>query len=285
MANGTLVALPGGRFIMGADDFYPEERPARAAYVDAFAIDATPVTNAQFAAFVGATGHVTVAEAMAQTGSLVFTPPDHAVPLDDPTAWWRLVPGADWRHPLGPDSSIEMLADHPVVQVALADATAYADWAGKALPSEGQWEYAARGGLDGASYAWGDDPFPGERRMAKTWEGMFPWYNAAPPGLERTSPVGSYPANGHGLYDMIGNVWEWTRDPAPDQPGSDQPGPDPRCCSGGDGGSVAPRHVLKGGSHLCAPEHCQRYRPAARWPQPADTAASHIGFRCVSRPR
>ncbi len=273
--------LPGGAFLMGSADFYPDERPVRAVTVAPFAIDTTPVTNAQFARFVVATGHITQAERPTQAGdppaSLVFMPTTTPVDLTGPPLWWQLIPGADWQHPTGPDSDIATRADHPVVHIALADAQAYADWAGKALPSEVQWEYAARGGLDGANYAWGHDFTPGGHMMAKTWAGAFPWYNAAPAGLERTSPVGSYPANGHGLFDMIGNVWEWTTSAYQGTRSTTTPA----CC--GPATTATAFLVTKGGSHLCAPDYCQRYRPAARWPQPADATTSHLGFRCVSR--
>lgn len=285
--------LPGGSFAMGAKGFYPDEAPVRQVSVDGFWIDETLVTNAQFARFVAATGHVTQAEvapnpadypgmdlALAVPASIVFMPPDHPVGIRGEASWWEMVPGANWRHPLGPESSITGIERHPVVHIGYADALAYADWAGKGLPNETEWEYAARGGLDRAIYAWGDELHPGGRRMAKTWEGDFPNYNSAPPGLERTSPVKSYPRNGYGLYDMIGNAWEWTVDHY-DRANAQTL---PQCCgSNSRAPAMIERRVLKGGSHLCAPTYCQRYRPAARWPQPIDTTTSHIGFRCVVR--
>ena len=287
--------LPAGRFAMGSDHFYADERPVRTVDVGGFWIDETPVTNAQFARFVAATGHMTFAEiapdvadypgmdpALAKPGSIVFVPPAHPVDVADGAVWWRFVPGADWRHPLGPQSDLAGRERHPVVHIGYSDALAYAQWAGKALPTEAEWEYAARGGLDGCAFAWGDELHPGGRRMAKTWEGVFPHRNDAPPGLERTSPVKAFPRNGHGLYDMIGNVWEWTADRYDAPPGGAEEAP--RCCGGArDMASPAPRHVAKGGSHLCAPSYCQRYRPAARWAQPIDTTVSHMGFRCVIR--
>ncbi len=285
--------LTGGTFLMGSDDFYDDERPMRSAQADAFWIDEVPVTNAQFARFVAETGHVTFAElppdpasypdmdpTLAVAGSIVFTPPVQSVPLDGPVSWWSYLAGADWRHPLGQDSDLSGLGRHPVVHIAYSDALAYAVWAGKQLPTEAEWEYAARGGLEGRAYAWGDELHPAGRVMAKTWSGAFPWRNDAPAGLERTSPVKSYPANPFGLYDMIGNVWEWTADDYRDGKAADAP-----CCGGGGrtSASATVRKVAKGGSHLCTPSYCQRYRPAARWPQPIDTSTSHMGFRCVIR--
>jgi formylglycine-generating enzyme required for sulfatase activity len=285
--------LPGGRFRMGATGFYDDEGPVRAVTVDPFWMDRTPVTNAQFARFVAATGHITTAElppdpanypgmdpALAVPASIVFSPPAGPVDLDGSANWWAMVPGACWRWPLGPGSDLAGRDSHPVVHVTYADAAAYADWAGKALPTEAEWEFAARGGLDGATYAWGEELHPDGRRLAKTWEGDFPWRNAAPPGLERTSPVRSYPGNAYDLFDLIGNVWEWTvtRYDAPPDPAGAQ------CCGGvATTTAGAIRRVAKGGSHLCAPGYCQRYRPAARWPQPVDTSTSHMGFRCVIR--
>lgn len=302
-----MRAVPGGVFTMGSDRFYPEEAPLRKVRVDPFLIDETPVTNAQFARFVAATGHVSLAETipnpddypgilpeMIRAGSAVFHRTRSPVDLGDATQWWHFVFGADWRHPLGPDSSIEGLDDHPVVHVAYRDAEAFAAWAGKSLPTEAEWEVAARGGLDGADYAWGDELVPGGRMMANYWQGLFPFANQLLDGWERTSPVRSFPANGYGLYDMIGNVWEWTCDwyarPKPRR------SPERQCCvpanpRGGqmrdsyDPRSAAriPRRVLKGGSHLCAANYCRRYRPAARHPEAVDTSTSHIGFRCVVR--
>ncbi len=273
-----MIALAGGRFRMGADDSYPEERPVHEAVVEAFEIDETPVTVAAFAEFVGATGYVTTAEtapdpadypdvdpALLVPGSLVFTPPDGPVPLDDVRRWWTWLPGANWRRAEGPD--------HPVTHVSHTDALAYARWAGKDLPTEAEWEFAARGGLDRAPFAWGDDPDPAGR--ANTWIGEFPWQRL---GLGTTSAVGSYPRNGYGLADMTGNVWEWTADRYRAGPSRTRP-----CCAPGAGDAAT--HVIKGGSHLCAPNYCLRYRPAARQPQSADSSTGHLGFRCVRRPR
>ena len=303
----AMVWIPGGTFTMGSDDHYAEERPARRAAVDGFWIDPTPVTNRQFARFVAETSYVTFAEfppdpndypgadpRMLVASSMVFTPPRVAVDLRYPAQWWAFIPGADWRHPQGPGSNLEGLDDHPVVHIAWVDALAYAAWAGVELPTEAEWEFAARGGLEAVEYAWGDALTPDGRYMANTWQGVFPNANSLEDGWARTSPVGAYPANGHGLYDMIGNTWEWTVDwwSTPDPAATS-----PRCCSaknprGGleetsyaEDGLPIPRKVLKGGSHLCAPNYCRRYRPAARHPQPIDTSASHVGFRCVARSR
>ncbi|VCU72232.1 Serine/threonine-protein kinase pkn1 [Pigmentiphaga humi] len=287
-----LVRVPGGTFTMGSDAHYREERPARRVSVLGFRIDRYPVTNAEFRAFVAATGYVTTAErqpdprlypdadpALLAPGALVFVNPGKPVGLRDFRNWWAYVLGACWRHPLGPDSDLDGLDEHPVVQVSYEDARAYAAWAGKALPTEPEWEFAACGGLDGAVYPWGDEFMPGGQTMANTWQGQFPWQNTLEDGYERTSPVKSYPPNGYGLYDVAGNVWEWTATPFGAPPGADAP---KSCCiPQRDDPSV--RHVVKGGSHLCAPNYCLRYRPAARQGQTLDTATSHIGFRCVVR--
>jgi formylglycine-generating enzyme required for sulfatase activity len=298
-----MTWIPGGTYIMGSDRHYPDERPAHAVAVDGFWIDTTPVTNDAFAAFVAATGHVTLAETTPSAddypdadpvalvpGSLVFVPPESPVPLDDVTRWWRYVPGANWRAPTGPGSDVEGLGSHPVVHVAHADAQAFATWAGAALPTEAEWEFAARGGLDGATYAWGDEFVPAGRRMANTWQGRFPWERTNASVSDRTTAVGSFPPNGYGLLDMIGNVWEWTDDWY-----QSQHAPANGCCAprnprGGDAATSmasaperVPRKVIKGGSHLCAPNYCRRYRPAARYPEPVDTSTTHLGFRCVRR--
>jgi formylglycine-generating enzyme required for sulfatase activity len=284
--------VPAGRFVMGSDEHYPEERPARPVSVDGFWIDESPVTNREFSVFAEDTGHVTLAERppdpaqypgilpeMIRAGSLVFTKPAGPVPLSHPLLWWRYCFDACWRRPLGPGSSLAGLEDHPVIHIALEDALAYAAWAGKCLPTEAEWEFAARGGLDGATYAWGDELEPGGRRLANYWEGEFPWRHSRPDGFERTTPVGHFPPNGYGLFDLIGNVWEWTSD------NFDRAGPDSRtgCCAPKADVAGTTRKVLKGGSHLCAPNYCRRYRPAARFPQPIDTSTSHVGFRCVAR--
>ena len=295
-----LVALPGGSFRMGSTQFYPEEAPVHSATVAAFAVERHPVTNAQFAEFVADTGYVTVAEQAPDPalypgaapqdlvpGSLVFRPTSGPVDLRDWRQWWDWVPGANWRHPFGPDSGIEDRLDHPVVQVAYPDAAAYAHWAGRRLPTEAEWEYAARGGAT-TTYAWSDDVAPGGQLMANTWQGRFPYRNDGALGWVGTSPVGTFPANGFGLVDMIGNVWEWTTTQFDAHHRLD--GPVESCC--GPPGAAWPatsdlapdptiNQTLKGGSHLCAPEYCLRYRPAARSPQSQDSATTHIGFRCV----
>jgi sulfatase modifying factor 1 len=291
-----MVPVLGGSFSMGSADFYPEEQPVRTVTVSGFWIDTHPVTVAEFRRFVKATGHVTVAEvapdpadypdadpALLVPGSLVFRRTSGPVPLTDYRAWWTWVPGADWRRPEGPGSNLDGRQRHPVTQVAYADALAYAAWAGKDLPTEAEWEYAARGGLDGATFPWGDDFAPGGKMMANTWQGEFPWQNLD--RFERTSPVGAFPPNDFGLYDVAGNVWEWTSDRFTERHPDDTVAP---CCtpSGPPNESpngVIPRRVTKGGSHLCAPNYCLRYRPAARQGQAIDTATGHIGFRCVIR--
>jgi formylglycine-generating enzyme required for sulfatase activity len=304
-----MVWIPGGTFRMGSDAHYPEERPAHRVTVDGFWMDRHPVTNARFARFVYATGFRTFAEVppnpkeypgalpeMLYVGSLVFVQPSGPVDLSDIRNWWRYVRGADWRHPNGPEDSNEGLDEHPVVHVTFIDAEAYASWVGKELPTEAEWEFAARGGLEGATFAWGNDFLPGDRHMANTWQGEFPWQHRCRDGYERTSPVGAFPPNGYGLYDVIGNVWEWTTDwyhpahpkeaikacciPLNPRGPSHEASFDPTQPH-----IKIPRKVLKGGSHLCAPNYCRRYRPAARYPEPVDTSTSHVGFRCIVRPR
>ena len=303
-----MVWIPGGTFVMGSDKHYPEERPTHRVSVDGFWIDRFPVTNERFDTFVDSTRHVTFAEIPPRAedypgalpdrlfaGSMVFLKPNGRVDTRDFTTWWHWIQGAYWRHPIGPDSGLDGLEQHPVVHVTFDDAEAYASWAGKSLPTEAEWECAARGGLDGAPYAWGDEFLPGDRHVANTWQGEFPWQNTVRDGYERTSPVGVFPPNAYGLFDMIGNVWEWTSDwYKPSHPSEVVKS----CCiphnprgaraeDSYDGCQPAiriPRRVLKGGSHLCAPNYCRRYRPAARFPQPIDTSACHVGFRCVVRP-
>jgi formylglycine-generating enzyme required for sulfatase activity len=284
--------IPGGTFAMGSEHFYPEERPVHGVEVDGFWMDRTPVTVAQFRRFVSETGYVTVAErpldpadypdadrAALVPGSLVFHKTPGPVDLRDVHSWWRYVPGACWLYPGGPDTSAAGRHRHPVTHVAHEDAAAYAAWVGKDLPTEAEWERAARGGLEGAMFAWGDELAPGGRMMANTWQGEFPWQNLRTDGYEGTSPVGAFPPNGYGLYDMTGNVWEWTTDVfAPH--GSDAA--EHACCApGAQPGEHIPRRVIKGGSHLCAPNYCLRFRPAARQGEAVDTSTTHIGFRCV----
>ncbi|HEY1507606.1 MAG TPA: formylglycine-generating enzyme family protein [Solirubrobacteraceae bacterium] len=297
-----MAWIPGGAFRMGSDAHYREEAPAREVAVDGFWIDRFPVTNSQYAEFVRDTGYVTVAEralnpadfpgAPAENlvpGSLVFTMSSGPVDLRHLSQWWTWTPGASWRRPEGPGSSISGRDDEPVVHVSYEDAEAYATWAAKKLPTETQWECAARGGLDGATYVWGDEPEPQGERLANFWHGDFPWRHDD--GLATRSPVGSYPPNGYGLFDMAGNVWEWTSDWFVQHLG----GEDRPCCVPSNPTGVREqdsydaaqpqfliaRKVIKGGSYLCADSYCMRYRPAARRPQMVDTGMSHIGFRCA----
>ena len=302
-----MVWVPGGTFVMGSDHHYPEEAPAHRVRVDGFWIDRCTVTNDEFARFVTATGHVTLAErspdaadypdarpGMLVAASSVFRQPRHRVSLDNPYEWWTWVPGANWRHPRGPQSSLKGLGDHPVVHVAWRDVEAYAAWAGKALPTEAEWERAAWGGREGAEYAWGDELTPGGRHMANVWQGDFPHHNTVSDGFEYTAPVRSFPPNGYGLFQVTGNVWEWTSDWYQDHMDGQ---PDHPCCTIDNPrgprreASVDPRDpagiarkVMKGGSHLCALNYCRRYRPAARMAQAIDTSTSHLGFRCIVRP-
>ncbi len=276
-AISGMVHLPGGRSLMGAAAVRPDDSPLRDETVGAFWIDRTDVTNAQFARFATVTGYRTLAERgldaaeypglsaeARRPASLVFVGAAFGVDLHDPGAWWRIVPGADWRHPEGPGSSIAGRESLPVIHVAWEDAQAYARWLGHDLPTEAEWEYAARGGLEGKRFAWGDQERPAGKLMANTWQGSFPVQDLAEDGYRaHPSPVGCFPPNGFGLYDMAGNVWQWTREVA------------------GAGNPVS--HVIKGGSFLCAPNYCFRYRPAAREVGPPDSGASHIGFRTVLR--
>jgi sulfatase modifying factor 1 len=283
-----MTRVDGGGFLMGSDDFYPEERPVHAEAVGGFWIDPAPVTVAQFRRFVKATGYVTVAErpldpeqypdadpTLLVPGSLVFRPARGPVDLSDYRNWWEYVPGATWQRPEGPASDTYMRGRHPVTQVAYEDAAAYASWAGKELPTEAEWEYAARGGLEGKRFAWGDEDRPD---LANTWQGEFPWQNLMLDGYAGTSPVGSFPANGYGLHDMTGNVWEWTIDLFTADHAAHR-----SCCVPGAEGDHIPRRIIKGGSHLCAPNYCLRYRPAARQGEAVDTSTGHIGFRCLVR--
>jgi formylglycine-generating enzyme required for sulfatase activity len=303
----AMIRIAPGRFRMGSNAHYADEAPVHEVQVDGFMIDATAVTNEEFAIFVSETGYKTVAERpldpahypgadprLLVPGSMVFHMTKGPVDLRNMAHWWGYVPGACWNHPEGPQSTLDGREKHPVVQVAYEDAQAYADWVGKALPTEAEWEYAARGGLEGAEFVWGDDFTPGGKIMAKTWQGSFPWHNKAPRKVQRTAPVGSYPPNGYGLFDMAGNVWQWTTDwyvaHHPTKTAD-------ACCSldnpRGPSRDASfdpvqpqvriPRKVVKGGSFLCAPSYCRRYRPAARHAQMIDSGMSHIGFRCIKR--
>jgi len=303
-----MVWIEGDEFRMGSDAHYPEEAPAHRVRVAGFFIDPYPVTNRQFAAFVSATGYRTLAERplnpadypgalphMLKPGSLVFRKTRGPVDLHDISNWWGWKPGVYWRHPEGKGSSVAGRLDHPVVQVAFEDAEAYASWAGKSLPTEAEREFAARGGLDGAEFVWGNELTPDGRQMANIWQGEFPWQNLCLDGFERTSPVGVFPPNGYGLFDMAGNVWEWTTDWFGTRHELDAESP---CCApdnprGGPANASydpalpqlrIPRKVVKGGSFLCAPNYCRRYRPAARHAQMIDSGMSHVGFRCIVRP-
>jgi formylglycine-generating enzyme required for sulfatase activity len=302
-----MVRIPGGEFLMGSDNAYPEEAPAHRVRVDGFWMDRFTVTNRDFKRFVAETGYMTLAERpadpmnypgalphMLAPASTMFRKPAGPVDMHDHYNWWVYVLGANWRHPRGPASSIKKIMDHPVVHVALEDVEAYARWAGKELPTEAEWEFAARGGLDGADYVWGDELTPDGKYMANTWQGDFPYRNTLDDGFENTAPVGSFPPNGYGLYDMAGNVWQWTSDWYQDHLKIDSPcctaanprgGPREASCDPRQPDLKIPRKVTKGGSHLCAPNYCRRYRPAARMAQPIDTSISHLGFRLIVRLR
>lgn len=302
-----MVWIPGSAFRMGSEVHYAEEAPAHEVTTDGFWMDSCAVTNRDFQKFVDATDYVTVAERFPDpddfpeappenivAGSLVFRKTPGPVDLRHLSQWWVWTPGASWRHPEGPASSIAGRIDHPIVHVAYEDTQAYAIWKGKALATEAEWECAARGGLDGAEFVWGDERMPDGTLPANWWQGEFPWQNTLADGFEGSSPVGSFPPNGFGLHDMAGNVWEWTSDWYTARQPEDADNP---CCvpSNPRGGTEdesydaaqpqfkVPRKVIKGGSFLCADNYCQRYRPAARRPQMIDTGMSHIGFRCVVR--
>jgi sulfatase modifying factor 1 len=302
-----MVWIPGGTFLMGSNDHYAEEAPVHSVTVESFWIDKYTVTNEQFKSFVEATGYTTLAERppnpedypgakpnLLEPASVVFEKPPGRVDLRNHYNWWTYVRGANWRHPEGLGSSIRDRLKHPVVHVAYEDVETYARWAGKELPTEAEWEYAARGGLDGATYAWGEQFAPGGRQMANTWQGEFPWENLLTDGYERTAPVGQFPPNGYGLFYMIGNVWEWTIDWYSGRHVTTK-----SCCANFNptGGErersydpqmpsiKIPRKVIKGGSFLCALNYCQRYRPAARMAQPVDTSTCHVGYRLIVRPQ
>jgi sulfatase modifying factor 1 len=309
MGHSGIAWIAPGTFRMGSDAHYAEEAPAHWVSVDGFWIDRAPVTNGDFERFVEATGYITFAEItpqaddypgalphMLKAGSMVFNPPAQEIDLRDWSQWWAFKFGANWRKPYGSGSSIKGLEHHPVVHIAYRDAEAYAQWADKDIPTEAEWEFAARGGLEGAEFAWGNEFAPGGRQMANTWQGEFPHGNTSPSRYKRTSPVEAFPSNGYGLFDMIGNVWEWTTDWFAPQ---HEPDAQKACCipenPRGPRAEVSldpcqpaikiPRKVVKGGSHLCAPSYCRRYRPAARHAQPIDTSMSHVGFRCITRER
>jgi sulfatase modifying factor 1 len=302
-----MVPIDGGTFRMGSDCHYREERPARTVHVDSFWMSPFAVTNAEFGHFVARTHYLTVAERaldptlypdavpeLAVPGALVFRPSSGPVDTSDMRNWWEYTPGARWQQPEGTSSDLARRPDHPVVHVAFEDAQAYADWKGWSLPTEAEWEYAARGGLDGAEFVWGDEFTPGGAHRANTWQGPFPWRNFETDGWPGTAPVGSYEPNGYNLFNMAGNVWEWTSDWYADGHAAE---PTKSCCmpSNPKGAPVEssydirqprvriPRKVVKGGSFLCAPNYCRRYRPAARQPQMIDSAMSHLGFRCIFR--
>jgi sulfatase modifying factor 1 len=309
-----MAWIPAGDFTMGTDDpnSMPNERPAHRVRLAGFWMDKDAVTNAEFARFVKATGYVTTAErkpdwnemkkelppgtpqpdaAVLVPGSLVFVPTKTAVPLDDMSQWWIWTPGASWRHPEGPGSTVAGRENHPVVQVSWDDAAAYAKWAGKRLPTEAEWEYAARGGLEGKRYPWGDEFQPQGRFMANTWQGNFPITNTRDDGFVGTAPVGSFPPNGYGLYDMAGNVWNWCSDRYDAAffrevaaPGSCCIAPRGPAQSNDPANPYSPERVIKGGSFLCSPTYCESYRPSARRGMPPDTSTSHVGFRCIVSP-
>ena len=308
----SMVLIPAGTYTMGSDgpEAEPHEGPALTVSISPFYLDRHEVTNKQFAAFVATTGYVTVAERpvdwnvlrkelppgtpkppaeMLLPGSLVFTPPNQAVPLHDYFAWWSWVSGADWRHPTGPASNIDGKDDFPVVQVAHEDALAYATWAGKRLPTEAEWEFAARGGKDGLPFSWGDELKPGGRYLANFFQGDFPHRNSAADGYPGAAPVGRYIPNAYGLYDMIGNVWEWTSDWYRPDTKAHYAALGNAACHDPVGPSqsldpdepMVPKRVIKGGSFLCSEQYCSNYRPSARMASASDTGQNHVGFRCA----
>ncbi len=298
-SKSGMVFIRSGVFQMGARAMRPEEGPERATRVGSFWIDRTEVTNADFARFVKATGYVTLAERpldpkaypqlsgdQLKPSGIVFVGSNHSAGAD-PSQWWRVIPGADWRHPQGPGSSIAGKVLLPVVQVAWDDAMAYAHWLGRDLPTEAEWEYAAQGGKGATRFVWGDAPLDPKKPQANVWQGTFPIEDTGVDGYKaKAAPVGCYPPNAFGLYDMAGNVWEWAKDwYRPNlEPGADADPEGPRETVAFDPGDPGMRkHVIKGGSFLCSPNYCYRYRPAAREPGPSDTGENHIGFRTVLR--
>jgi formylglycine-generating enzyme len=301
----NMVWIPGGTFMMGSNEHYSEESPVHIVTVGGFWMEQFTVTNEQFSRFIEETGYLTLCQRppnkddypgalpeLLVPASVVFQATAQPVDLRNHFNWWKYIPGADWRHPRGPESSLEGLEKHPVVHVAYEDVEAYAKWAGKELPTESEWEFAARGGIEGAEFVWGDEFTPDGKQMANTWQGEFPHENLLEDGYEWTAPVGSFPPNGYGLFEMAGNVWEWTTDWYQEHSRIVN-----TCCGkvnprGGDKEQSydpcvpevkIPRKVMKGGSYLCAPNYCRRYRPAARMAQPVDTSTCHLGFRCIVR--
>jgi formylglycine-generating enzyme len=301
-APAGMTWIPGGQFWMGtADERMADARPWHRVYVDGYWMDQGEVTNEQFAGFVKATGYVTVAERKPRAedypnapveklvaGSVVFSPPNHPVELDNQFRWWNYIAGANWRHPEGPASDIKHRMDHPVVQIAYEDALAYCKWAGKRLPTEAEFEFASRGGLDRKRYAWGDEFMPGDKHMANTFQGHFPDTNTSEDGYRTTAPVGSFPANGYGLFDMAGNVWEWTSDwYRADYYKTLAASGDVAVNPTGPADSFDPsepgvqKRVHRGGSFLCTDQYCARYIAGGRGKGELDTGTNHLGFRCV----
>lgn len=297
--SSEMVLIPAGTFTMGCEGFYPEEGPAHRVQLEAFRVDRYPVTNAQFAEFVAATGYVTVAERQVEAiprarGSRDVRRPGSWVFVDGVGGpGWSFVSGACWRRPFGLGSGVDDRGDHPVVHVCFEDAAAFAVWVGKELPTEAEWEYASRGGLDGATFCWGEQSRPGGELMANVWQGVFPWRNDTANGWLRTSPAGVFAPNGYGLYDMVGNVWEWTMDFWGSRHASlsssctvrspQVTAPNPSLSVEHAAALRFPRRVLKGGSHLCSRDHCFRYRPASRRGERVGRTTGHVGFRCVRR--
>jgi formylglycine-generating enzyme required for sulfatase activity len=305
-----MVWIEGGTFQMGSTGPFskPDERPVHRVTLDGFWISRTPVTNAQFRRFVEATGYVTTAEKPPRmedilsqlppgtppppasalvAASMVFKPAERPVSMGNPLVWWTWMEGADWRHPQGPGTDIEGLDDHPVVHVSWFDAQAYADWAGMSLPTEAQWEYAARGGHEQRSYIWGEQALTAGSRRINTWQGQFPYLNTRTDGFVNTSPVGQYAPNDYGLYDMAGNVWEWVQDWYRPDAYARRENADPSLNPTGPVSSYdpadphTPKRVTRGGSFLCNDTYCAGYRPSARMKTSPDTSLSHTGFRVV----